>query len=341
MPLPRLKYADAMLQVRQRQARPALWPGDRRCRRPGGPDRVPGFQASVADAGGKVRGLNAKGGGRASSPRKQTRRLARFVKRLGGQGLRLGQGRGGQVHAAASRSSCRPRCSSQLRSEWQPQPGDLLLFVADKEDVVCQALGDLRQHLADQLKLFDPTKPGITRSPGSIDFPLVHLGRRGKTLGREPSSVHGPDGRATCDKLRKRPWAACGPRRTTWSSTATSAAAAAFVSTIPKCRRGSSRVLGMTDEQARQRFGFLLDALKFGAPPHGGIALGLDRLAMMLARTSNIRDVHRLSEEPEGPRPDDRGAGGGGSRNSSRNWGCNASTEFDSSFRACPASVKR
>jgi aspartyl-tRNA synthetase len=50
-------------------------------------------------------------------------------------------------------------------------------------------------------------------------------------------------------------------------------------------------VLGMSPEQTRQRFGFLLDALKFGAPPHGGIALGLDRWAMMLARTSNIRDV--------------------------------------------------
>ena len=51
------------------------------------------------------------------------------------------------------------------------------------------------------------------------------------------------------------------------------------------------RMLGMSEEQARQRFGFLLDALKFGAPPHGGIALGLDRWAMMLAGTANIRDV--------------------------------------------------
>src|SRR6202043_3393570 len=51
------------------------------------------------------------------------------------------------------------------------------------------------------------------------------------------------------------------------------------------------RVLGMTPEQARERFGFLLDALRMGAPPHGGIALGLDRWTMMLARTSNIRDV--------------------------------------------------
>ena len=68
----------------------------------------------------------------------------------------------------------------------------------------------------------------------------------------------------------------------------------------------------MTPEQARQRFGFLLDALKFGAPPHGGIALGLDRLTMMLAGTTQHPRRDRLPEEPEGPRPDDRGAGAGG-----------------------------
>src|SRR5204863_5859827 len=59
----------------------------------------------------------------------------------------------------------------------------------------------------------------------------------------------------------------------------------------PEVQARMFRALGMSDEQARQRFGFLLDALKYGAPPHGGIALGLDRWAMMLAGTANIRDV--------------------------------------------------
>ena len=59
----------------------------------------------------------------------------------------------------------------------------------------------------------------------------------------------------------------------------------------PEVQSALFRVLGMTPEQARQRFGFLLDALKYGAPPHGGIALGIDRLAMMLSGTTNIRDV--------------------------------------------------
>src|SRR5262249_35592564 len=59
----------------------------------------------------------------------------------------------------------------------------------------------------------------------------------------------------------------------------------------PEVQSRVFRVLGMDAENARQRFGFLLDALQFGAPPHGGIALGLDRLSMMLAGTTNIRDV--------------------------------------------------
>jgi len=59
----------------------------------------------------------------------------------------------------------------------------------------------------------------------------------------------------------------------------------------PEVQQRVFKVLGMTPEQAQQRFGFLLDALKNGAPPHGGIALGLDRFAMILAGTTNIRDV--------------------------------------------------
>src|SRR5204863_10007463 len=59
----------------------------------------------------------------------------------------------------------------------------------------------------------------------------------------------------------------------------------------PEVQSRLFKVLGMSEELARARFGFLLDALKFGAPPHGGIALGLDRFAMMLGRTTNIRDV--------------------------------------------------
>ena len=123
-----------------------------------------------------------------------------------------------------------------------------------------------------------------SRSPGS-SISRRSSGTRRRSAGRR--TIIRSRRRADEDlaEAGERPGPACGPRPTTWSSTATSAAAAASVSTTRRCSRGCSRVLGMTPEQARQRFGFLLDALKFGAPPHGGIALGLDRLAMMLSQS--------------------------------------------------------
>ena len=163
------------------------------------------------------------------------------------------------------------------------------MFVADKEDVVCQTLGYLRTHLASVLKLYDPTKP---------DFKIAWVAR----LSRRSSG--------TTRRNAGRPIIIRSPRRWTrishkLESDPGSVQAKAYDLVINgyECGGGSIRihnpevqsrlfqVLGMTDEQAKQRFGFLLDALKFGAPPHGGIALGLDRWAMMLAGTTNIRDV--------------------------------------------------
>ena len=135
------QYADAMLQLRQRQARPALRPGDRRRAATSRPQTEFRCFKDAVDAGGKVRGLNAKGAAEKFT-RKQTRRAGRVRQAVGAKGLRLGQGRGGEVHRRRSRSSCPPPIQQALRERLGAKAGDLLLFVADKEDVVCQALGD-------------------------------------------------------------------------------------------------------------------------------------------------------------------------------------------------------
>ena len=168
------------------------------------------------------------------------------------------------------------------------EAGDLLLFVADKEDVVCQALGTLRTHLANVLQLFDPTKPDF-KIAWVIDFPSFIWDDEEKRW----AANHHP---FTAPRDEDLPKLESDPGKVR-------AKAYDLVINGYECAGGSIRIhdpevqsrlfaaLGMTPEQAQARFGFLLDALKYGAPPHGGIALGLDRWAMMLAGTTNIRDV--------------------------------------------------
>jgi aspartyl-tRNA synthetase len=164
----------------------------------------------------------------------------------------------------------------------------VLVLVADKEDVVCQALGNLRTHLAASLGMYDPAKPDF-KIAWVIDFPSFIWDEEEKRW----AANHHPFTAPMDEDLSK------------LESDPHSVRAKAYDLVINgyECAGGSIRihspdmqsrvfaVLGMTPEQARQRFGFLLDALKYGAPPHGGIALGLDRWSMMLAGTSNIRDV--------------------------------------------------
>src|SRR5262249_45519988 len=181
-----------------------------------------------------------------------------------------------------------PAGQQKLRATMNAKAGDLLLFVADKEDVVCQALGNLRLHMAKTLKLFDPMAADY-KLAWVTDFPSFIWDDEEKRW----AANHHPFTAPMDEDLAK------------LESDSGSVRAKAYDLVINgyECGGGSIRihnpevqsrlfaVLGMTPEQARQRFGFLLDALKLGAPPHGGIALGIDRWTMMLARTTNIRDV--------------------------------------------------
>jgi len=153
---------------------------------------------------------------------------------------------------------------------------------------VCQALGNLRAHMANTLKLFDPSKPDY-KIAWVYDFPSFIWDEEEKRWAANHHPFTSPMDEDV-SKLESDP-------------ATVRAKAYDLVINGYECGGGSIRihnpevqsrlfaVLGMSPEQARHRFGFLLDALKFGAPPHGGIALGIDRFVMMLARTTNIRDV--------------------------------------------------
>ena len=101
-------------------------------------------------------------------------------------------------------------------------------------------------------------------------------------------------------ELLERIRARCTATATTSCSTASRSAAARSVCTIPEVQKRVFEVLGIGDEEAQEKFGFLLDALRYGAPPHGGIALGMDRLAMLLAGSESIRDVIAFPKTQKG-----------------------------------------
>jgi aspartyl-tRNA synthetase len=167
------------------------------------------------------------------------------------------------------------------------EANDLVFFAAGAD--VLEGMGRLRQHLGlEVLKLADPTKPDF-KIAWVIDFPSFIRDEEEKRWAANHHPFTSPRDE-DLDKLESDPAGVL-------------AKAYDLVINGYECAGGSIRihrpevqarvfaVLGMTPEQAKQRFGFLLDALKMGAPPHGGIALGIDRWAMMLAGTPNIRDV--------------------------------------------------
>jgi aspartyl-tRNA synthetase len=285
LPLPRLKYADVML--RYGNDKPDLRYGleivevtDLAAQ-----SEFKVFQGVVA-AQGKVRAINVRGAVDKFT-RKMLDDLTPFVQRYGAKGVAW-------VKVDADRLTSPiekflpPTLQQALRQRLQAEPGDLLLFVADKEETVCQALGNLRGQLAQLLRLFDPSRPEF-KVAWVIDFPSFIWDDEE----RRWAANHHP---FTAPMDEDLPNLESDPG-------IVRAKAYDLVINGYECAGGSIRihspevqsrvfgVMGMTPEQARQRFGFLLDALKYGAPPHGGIALGLDRWTMMLAGTSNIRDV--------------------------------------------------
>jgi aspartyl-tRNA synthetase len=285
LPLPRLKYADAMLRYGSdkpdlRYGLEIVDIGDIAAQ-----TEFKVFRGTL-ESGGKVRGINVKGAADKFS-RKGLEELEQVVKRLNAKGLAWIKVEADKFTSPIEKFLPAP-VQTLLRQRMAANQGDLLLIVADKEEVVCQSLGTLRTQLAGQLKLFDPTAP-VFKIAWVLDFPSFIWDEEEKRW----VANHHPFTAPMDEDLPK------------LESDPASVRAKAYDLVINgyECGGGSIRihnpdvqsrlfaVLGMAPEQAKQRFGFLLDALKFGAPPHGGIALGLDRWAMMLAATTNIRDV--------------------------------------------------
>jgi aspartyl-tRNA synthetase len=286
LPIPRLGYADAML--RYGTDKPDLRfgleiadLGDLAAR-----TEFNAFRAALELPTGRVRGLNVKGAADKFS-RKGLDQLAEFAQRAGGRGLAWAKVEPAGLNSPIAKF-LPPDVQGELRLRMQAEPGDLLLIVADTERVVCQTLGALRTHLAQTLGLVDPTRKDFAMA-WVIDFPsfLWDEEERRWVANHHPFTAPMDE---DLDRLESDPGSV---RAKAYDLVINGYEAGGGSIRIhnPEVQRRVFSVLGMEEEQARARFGFLLDALQYGAPPHGGIALGLDRLAMILAGTTNIRDV--------------------------------------------------
>jgi aspartyl-tRNA synthetase len=247
------------------------------------------FRAAL-EGGGKVRGINAKGaaGKFSNTDLKPGGKLVRVAEEAGAKGLAWLKAEA-EALTSTILKYIPAAVQQEVRKRMGAEAGDLLLFVADKEAVVCDALGTVRTHLANNvLGLVEAAKKQFAIT-WVVDFPSFIWDEEEKRWAANHHPFTAPRDE-DLDRLESDPG---GVRAKAYDLVINGYECAGGSIRIhsPEVQSRMFRALGMTEEQARQRFGFLLDALKYGAPPHGGIALGLDRWAMMLGGTTNIRDV--------------------------------------------------
>ena len=241
------------------------------------------FKNAISD-GGSVRGINAKGQG--TMPRKKIDALVAFVKDYGAKGLAyIAIQPDGSIKSSFAKFM-KDEEMQALIAAMQGEPGDLLLFAADKNKIVYASLGALRLELADKMGLLDKNQYNFL---WVTEFPLLEWSDEENRF----QAMHHPFTMPMEEDLQ---YIDTDPGRVR-------AKAYDIVLNGTEIGGGSVRIhqddiqekmfeaLGFTKERAHEQFGFLLDAFKYGVPPHAGLAYGLDRLIMLMAKVDSIRDV--------------------------------------------------
>ena len=241
------------------------------------------FAGALAN-GGSVRGINVKGAASALS-RKEIDKLTDFVKTYRAKGLAFTR-----ITADGESSSfekfLKPEEVAAIRERMGAEVGDVLLIVADKNQVVYDSLGQLRNHLARKLNLIEPNTYDFL---WVTDFPLFEYDEE---EGRYAAKHH-PFTSPKLDQLDRleNDKDHCYARAYDVIINGYEVGGGSIRINDPEVQNKMFKALGFTEEQAMERFGFLLNAFKYGVPPHGGMAYGLDRLIMIMTGTENIRDV--------------------------------------------------
>ena len=239
---------------------------------------------NALEAGGSVRGINAKGQG--AMPRKKIDKLVEFAKGYGAKGLAyIAMQEDGTYKSSFAKFMTEEEMKA-LIDAMQGEPGDLLLFAADKTKLVWDVLGALRLELARQMDLLDKNE---YRFVWITEFPLLEWSEEENRF----TAMHHPFTMPMEEDLHL----------IDTDPGAVRAKAYDIVLNGNEIGGGSVRIhqddiqekmfetLGFTKEQAYNQFGFLLNAFKYGVPPHAGLAYGLDRMVMLMAKEDSIREV--------------------------------------------------
>ncbi|NLS96062.1 MAG: aspartate--tRNA ligase [Planctomycetaceae bacterium] len=239
----------------------------------------------TAEQGGRVRGINAKGAAERYS-RKGIDELTNYVTGdFGAKGLAWFKVGDGRRLASPIAKNFSDELLARIAERMDAESGDLLLLVADKWEITCKALNGLRRRLGAELGLY---QPGQMHFSWVVEFPMFEYDEEegGWAAMHHPFTSPRPQ---DLELLPDQP-AKCRAQAYDLVINGFEAGGGTIRIHDQKLQSQVFQLLGIDTETAAERFGFLLDALQFGAPPHGGIALGLDRLVMLFGGLDNIRD---------------------------------------------------
>ncbi len=244
--------------------------------------------SSTAQKGGIIKGLKIDAARASVFSRKEIDKLIEWVKECGLGGLSAFKVENNQLKGATAKF-IQPELQEETIKRFKAQAGDLILLAADRPDTANTALAHLRNHLAEKLGLLPQSSIDKLCFVWVTDFPLFEYNEEEKRIQSKHHPFTAPQA-IDPDRLEKEPLKAKA-RAYDLVLNGIEIGGGSIRIHDAKLQKQIFKLLKITDQEAEEKFGFLLEAFKYGVPPHGGIALGLDRLVMLLTGNNSIREV--------------------------------------------------